>query len=182
MLALTASLSCFSAACSFDGNTNAKSSDSGTNADPDGAGSNSDGGVIVPPDARLIDAGPCAFDNDSLCMVGDPGGPLDFGSTLDTDNDPLCRSFTPAGGTQTCLVLVESATQSGTTSVFGSLPLVVAATGDIEVAGTFDSSRHIGGQTGAGVSPASAVTAARETPTRAWGATELPRLAWQERR
>jgi hypothetical protein len=111
-----------------------------------------DGGIIPQPDASLIDASlldgaPCAFDVVELCE--EPDGPLNLTGSFNTDTDPLCRSFTPAGGTATCLVLVESA-NAATVSIVGSRPLMLVATGNIEVSGSFDISSRRSGQTGAG--------------------------------
>lgn len=150
LLACAASSS-WLAGCTFDADT--RSGLASTDAEPgasdaeDGDASTSDADIDPAADAAI-----CAFANADLCLQGQPDGPLDFPATFNTSTDPTCRSYTPAGGQDTCLLVVESMLlPTGRTSVVtGNRPLMLAATGNIEIVGTFDISSHIGGEIGAG--------------------------------
>jgi hypothetical protein len=146
-------LSVASTGCSFDTSAPAPGTDASQTIDAaiaDGVVGQADAadaaddasGDALPPDAA------CVFDVVELCAQAAPNGPLDLNGSFNTDSDGLCRTFT-SSGTETCLVLVESAV-AGDVSVIGSRPLMLAATGNIELSGNFDISSQRGGQTGAG--------------------------------
>ncbi|MEO6773181.1 MAG: hypothetical protein ABI467_09175 [Kofleriaceae bacterium] len=69
--------------------------------------------------------------------------------TIDTDTSPLCSTVvqtTPGW----CVVVATELTISGTVTAIGTKPLVLLATGTLQVDGTLDVASHRGGQTGAG--------------------------------
>jgi hypothetical protein len=84
----------------------------------------------------------CVVDGLDLCAQSPADNAITFGNeTFDTGNDPRCRDVTQGGGGETlCLVYATSITVSAgaTLTVTGNQPLVLAASGTLQVDGTID--------------------------------------------
>ena len=106
----------------------------------------------------------------TVCLSFTPQSPLMLGATLSTNtNSSDCvavpPSWTANGQPDACFVIASVlAVPSGGTSVTGTRPLVLLATGDIVIDGVLDVASHVGGAVGpaanastcsAGAAPAS---------------------------
>jgi hypothetical protein len=115
---------------------------------PDGDGDDTGGGsaMIDGGLASSVDAAACVPGFLDLCAQAPPTTDLDIkdAQRLDTDNDPRCRTYVPAGGSAVCLVYASSVAIAGTGSltVFGSRPLAIASTSAITIAGAIDVGSH----------------------------------------
>jgi len=93
-----------------------------------------------------LDAAGCVAGFLDLCAQAPPTTGLDItdAQTLDTDDDPRCRTYPQAGDSAVCLVYVSSVSIAGTGSltVIGSRPLAIASTSAISIAGAIDVGSH----------------------------------------
>jgi hypothetical protein len=133
------------AACGF----NPSSSNPGDDDDgpPPADARDGDVGEETPPDARVC----FGEGNYEVCLQAiTPLPPLDLPATLSTDAAP-CLTPVPAsfwakttGQPDSCVIVAESIQVPATTTVTGSRPLVLVATGTITIAGALDLSSRQG--------------------------------------
>ena len=96
-----------------------------------------------------------------VCFDALPTTSTTLPAAIDTTQSPLCSTSAHWASQQTdsCFVTGTSVTESGTTRVTGSRPLVLVATGDLLITGTLDASSHIADRsTGAAADAASCTT------------------------
>lgn len=108
-----------------------------------------------PHTLTILDDDPTCFGppgNYQVCLTNMPSAPVALPNTINTDNSALCATTQPMGWTMNqaaaCFVVGTDITQSGTTKVTGSRPLVLVAAGTLTISGTLDASSRQGGSAG----------------------------------
>jgi hypothetical protein len=123
------------------------------------------------PDSTPIDALPsgCFGGFVTVCpdapITGNTQLAINVPTTLNTTTSPQCMPYHLPDGTpdaRFCVVGAKTIAigQLGRWNVTGTRPLVVVATGQLDVAGTIDAASHIGGTSGPGADPAACVAGA----------------------
>jgi len=109
-------------------------------------------------DDEVTCVGPGAGNAFNVCYDSQPAGPATLPASLNTDTYPGCMATQPVGWTTTqaqvaaCVIWATTVTGSTTTTVTGTRPLVIAATGTINITGTLDvASKRVAGTIGPGI-------------------------------
>lgn len=111
-------------------------------------------------------------DNFQVCYDRGPSATVTLGATLDTDTDPACQAtqalnWTTTQGQPAACFILGTDINIATTTVTGSRPLVLVASGTLTITTLLDGASHVAGGTGPGL-PA---TAALNTGCTAFGGT-----------
>ena len=89
----------------------------------------------------------------TVCFDSPPTGNVSLPASINTTNGAQCAASQPTGWTAggqpaACFVVGGTISQSGTTAVQGTRPLVLVAATTITIGGTLDAASHVGGSTG----------------------------------
>ena len=82
------------------------------------------------------------------CFANVPTGNVTVPTTLNTTNSPMCAALVGANANAWCVIAGGNVAVNGTVNVTGTRPLVLVATGTINVQGILDVASHRGGTQG----------------------------------
>jgi hypothetical protein len=131
----------------------------------------SDGSVIDSDAKTYLDAPPpgvicygSGFGKTCFDTANVPTAPATLtAQTIDTDTSALCSNLVQ-NNSGWCVIAATDLTITGAVNAVGTKPLVLVATGTLQVDGTLDVASHRGGQTGAGAVDANAALCDPGTP------------------
>jgi hypothetical protein len=120
--------------------------------DPRCGGMGSDGGMMIDGDSTTTttDAIVCFGTGNYRACFNEPTTPVSFGegAAIDTANDPACMKMQPMGWTEAgqpaACFIVGTTINIPNVSVAGDRPLVLIATGNLNVNGILDAASHNG--------------------------------------
>jgi hypothetical protein len=141
------------------------------NACVGGTSTGSDGSVIDIDAKSYLDAPPpgvvcygAGFGKTCFDAANVPSTPATLtAQTIDTDTSALCSNVVQ-NNPGWCVIAATDLTVTGAVTAIGAKPLVLVATGTLQVDGTLDVASHRGGQTGAGAVAADATLCDPGTP------------------